>query len=184
MDVAGQAWCHFDWWFVLVAVAECEGDLESLRERLEQQHRRSLSGRTDIEAKLSHLRDLAQRLSSACLDATSLAGTVPPDKATAVKARRKVLTQALESRAMTEPMRYTPAVLLHERARFGGWEAFPSDPQPWFDKLRGARPVAFASKGQTFDRARHLKDRLSRLDSPRPEPLDQARVRHLLEGRG
>ena len=41
-EVAGQAWCHFDWWFALVAVAECEGDLEALRERLEQQHRGSL----------------------------------------------------------------------------------------------------------------------------------------------
>jgi len=166
-EVAGQAWCHFDWWFALVAVAECEGDLDGLRERLEQQHRLSLNGRPDMEAKLSHLGDLVQRLSAAGLDAASLAGTVPADKATAAKARRKVLTQALEGRAMSEPMRRTPAVLLHERARFGGWEAFPSDPRPWFDKLRGARPVGFASKGQTFDRARRYEERLKGLDSPR-----------------
>lgn len=167
MEVADQEWSHFDWWFALVAVAECDGDLDALRARLEQQHRASLNGRSDVEAKLSHLSDLGQRLSAASLDAASLAGTATADKATAAKARRKVLTQALEGRAMTVPMRRTPAMLLHERARFGSWEAFPSDPRPWFDKLRGSRSVAFASKGQTFDRARRLEEHLSRLDSPR-----------------
>ena len=167
MEVADQTWSHFDWWFALVAVAACEGHLDALRERLEQQHRESLNGRADVEAKLSHLGDLVQRLSAAGLDAASLAATVPADKATAAKARRKVLTQALEGRAMTEAMRRTPAVLLHERARYGSWEAFPCNPRPWFDKLRGARPVAFASKGQTFDRARRYEERLKGLDSPR-----------------
>ena len=167
MEVAGQAWCHFDWWFALVAVGECDGDLDALRERLEHQHRGSMNGRDDVEAKLSHLNDLVQRLRAADLDAASLVGTIPADRATAAKARRKVLTQALEGRDMTEPMRRTPAVLLHERARFGRWESFPSHPRPWFDKLRGARPVSFATKGQTFDRARRLEERLSRLDSPR-----------------
>ena len=102
MELGGQLWCHFDWWFALVAVAECEGDLEALRERLEQQHRGSLNGRADVEAKLSHLGDLVQRLSVAGLDAASLAGTVPADKLTAAKARRKVLTQSRQTTPSTE----------------------------------------------------------------------------------
>ena len=64
----------------LVAVAECDGDLDALRERLEQQHRASLNGRADVEAKLSHLGDLVQRLSAVGLEGASLAGTVPADK--------------------------------------------------------------------------------------------------------
>jgi hypothetical protein len=133
---------------------------------LEEQHRVSLHGRDDVEAKLSHLANLRQRLDAAAVGVATLAAIATQDKATVTKARRKVLTQVLEGRAMTEPMRRTPRALLHERARYGGWSTFPVDPRPWFDKLRGDRPVGFSSKGQTFDRARRYAERLERLDRP------------------
>lgn len=169
-SVADSEWCHFDRWFAIVSVAEFDGDLCAMRAALEEQHRDSLQGRRDVEAKLSHLANLAQWLTAAGTDAASLAASEPADQATVTKARRKVLSQSLEGRAMTEPMRRTPAVLLHERARYGSWSAFPIDPRPWFDKLRGERPVGFASKGQTFDRARRYEDRLKRLDNSRRTP--------------
>jgi hypothetical protein len=174
IETAGEVWSHFDAWFALVVVSEFGGDLSALQAALEEQHRASVQSRTDVEAKLSHLADLRRRLEAADLDVRELAAAAPTDKATAAKARRKVLTQALEGRAMTEPMRRTPSALLHHRARYGGWPAFPVDPRPWFDELRGAAlPLTFVSRSQTFERAKRYRQRLERLDRPRLENAER-----------
>lgn len=120
-QVAGQRWCHFDRWFALVAVREFGGDLDRLQVALEQRLR-SLTGRRDVEAKLSHLADLRERLAGAGLGPAALAEHETVDKPTWTKARRKVLDQALENRSMTEPMRRTPRARLEQRARRGHWQ--------------------------------------------------------------
>ena len=78
-----------------------------------------MHGSGDVEARLSHLADLRDRLRAAGIDAALLAGADGPDKATVTKARRKVLDQGLEDRAMTPAMRDTPSARLRQRALYG-----------------------------------------------------------------
>jgi hypothetical protein len=127
-QVSGRSWCHFDRWFALVAAADFGGDTEALRGDLESRLR-SLHGRRDVMAKLSHLADLRRRLTEAGLTLDQLVALDEADKATLAKARRKVLTQPLEGRAMTDAMHDTPAALLDRRARYGHWPRFPADPR-------------------------------------------------------
>jgi hypothetical protein len=97
---AGADWCHFDRWPAIVAASDFGGDLEALEAELIGRLR-SLHERRDAEAKLSHLADLRDRLRAAGIDAAVLAAAGELDKATVTKARRKVLDQGLEDRAMT-----------------------------------------------------------------------------------
>jgi hypothetical protein len=171
--VAGVQWSHFDRWFALVIVNDFDGDADALRRELIQRMRSSLHLRRDEEAKLSHLTDLQARIVAADIGATTLADADNPDKATLVKARRKVLDQALEGRAMTMAMRETPAALLVRRARFGYWEHFPVNPNRWYDKLAGRRPPTGVAKGRSFGVVERLRDRLARLDGPRRGGADR-----------
>lgn len=151
----------------MVAVSDFDADLDALRAALEQRLRESLHGRRDVEAKLSHLADLRERLSGAGLDVEALARHEPADKATSVKARRKVLDQALEGRSMTDPMRVTPRVRLEQQARYGHWPSFPVSPAGWYERLGGGRQVGFVAQGRGFAVTRQLRDRLARLDGAR-----------------
>lgn len=165
--VAGAQWCHFDRWFTLAAAADFAGDLDGLEAELVGRLHSSLHGRGGVEAKLSHLADLRHRLAAAGIDAAALATHEEADKATSAKARRKVFDQALEGRAMTEPMRKTPLVRLDRRARYGRWDDFPVNPGRWYERLAGRKPAVHVSKGRTFAVARQLGERLARYDGPR-----------------
>jgi len=171
--IAGAEWCHFDRWFALVAITAFDGDLDALEAELIERLRSSLHGRDDVEAKLSHLADLRARLSVAGVDLVALARVEDADKATIAKARRKVLDQALEDRAMTPAMRDTPAARLERRARFGHWDRFPVNPDRWYDKLAGRRPASHVSKGRTFALTHQLRERLERFDGPRRALADR-----------
>ena len=168
--VAGVPWCHFDRWFALVAVTSFDGDLDALDRELVSRLRSSLHGRTDVEAKLSHLADLRDRMTAAGVSPAVLAGAADPDQTTLNKARRKVLDQALEGRAMTEAMRETPRVRLDRRARYGHWDQFPVSPSRWYEKLAGRRPATHVTKGRSFAVTRQLRERLTRFDGPRRAP--------------
>lgn len=170
--LAGVEWCHFDWWFALVTITDFDGDLDALEGELVARLR-SLHGRHDVEAKLSHLTDLRARLQTAGLAVDALAGATEADKATMGKARRKVLDQALDGRSMTPAMFETPRVRLERRARYGHWDRFPVNPDRWYDKLAGRRPATHVPKGRTFDLTRQLRERLARHDGPRRETADR-----------
>lgn len=170
--IAGAGWCHFDRWFAIVAIVDFEGDLDALRTELVGRLR-SLHERDDVEAKLSHLADLRDRLGAAGIDAGALAAADPPDKATLSKARRKVLDQGLEGRAMTPAMRDPPSARLRHRALYGHWERFPVNPDRWYGKLAGRRSATYVPKGRTFDLTRQLGERLARLDGPRRAEADR-----------
>ena len=172
-NVAGKQWCHFDRWFALVAVTNFGGDVDALQQELIGQLRTSLHGRGDVEAKLSHLADLRDRMAAAGIDVELLARQEEADKATLAKARRKVLDQALEDRAMTEAMRETPRVRLERRARHGHWHRFPVNPAGWYEKLAGRRSAAHVSKGRSFTVTRQLRERLDRHDGPRQRLADR-----------
>lgn len=172
-SVAEMEWCHFDRWFALVAVSDFAGDLEALEHELVGQLRSSLHSSRDVEAKLSHLTDLRARMSTAGINVSELAAAAEPDKATLAKARRKILDQALEDRAMTAAMRDTPRARLERRARYGHWDHFPVNPDRWYEKLAGRRPPTFVPKGRTFSLTRQLRDRLTRYDGPRRDGADR-----------
>lgn len=166
---AGADWCHFDRWFAIVAVGDFGGDFDALETELIGRFR-SLHGRRDVEAKLSHLADLRNRLGAAGIEAVVLAGADEPDKATAAKARRKVLDQGLEDRSLTPAMR-TPSARLRQRALYGHWDRFPVDPDRWYEKLAGRRPATHVLKGRTFALTRQLGERLAgwtERGAPRP----------------
>ncbi len=157
---AGVEWSHFDCWFALVITTDFDGDPDALRTQLETTLRSSLHRRDDTRAKLSHLADLRARLDAVGLDFEDLAEVEEPDKRVLSKARRKVLEQALEGRAMTEAMRNTPAHRLEQRARYGYWEKFPTNPDRFYERLTGRRNDTFDPKGRSFDMTRRLRDRL------------------------
>lgn len=169
---AGADWCHFDRWFAIVAVGDFGGDLDALEAELIGRLR-LLHGRGDVEAKLSHLADLRDRLGVAGIDAGVLAAADEPEKATAAKARRKVLDQGLEDRAMTPAMRDTPSARLQRRALYGHWGRFPVNPDRWYQKLAGRRAATHVPKGRTFALTRQLGERLARLDGPRRAQPDR-----------
>lgn len=164
--VAGADWCHFDRWFAIVAIGDFGGDLDALEGDLIGRLR-SLHGREDVEAKLSHLADLRDRLGAAGIDAGVLAAADEADKATLAKARRKVLDQGLEGRSMTPAMSDTPSARLRRRALYGHWDRFPVSPDRWYEKLAGRRAATHVPKGRTFALTRQFGERLARLDGPR-----------------
>ncbi len=171
--VAGEEWCHFDRWFAVVAATDFAGDLAALEDELVCRLRSSRDGHRDIEAKLSHLSRLRARTAAAGVDASTLTAAAELDKATLTKARRKVLDQALEGRAMTAEMRDTPGALLDRRARYGHWDHFPVNPDRWYEKLAGRRPSTAVSKGRSFTVVRQLRERLARYDGPRRGVADR-----------
>ena len=75
-----------------------------------------LVSRHDLEAKLSHLADLRSRVDDA---GASVADVAADETSVLARARRKVLDQGLENRALTPPMRATPRARLRERALRG-----------------------------------------------------------------
>jgi hypothetical protein len=170
-EVGGQSWCHFDRWFALVASTDFDGDADALRGDLETRLQ-SLHGRHDVVAKLSHLADLRRRVAEARLSLYQLASVEPADPATLAKARRKVLTQTLEGRAMTDAMRDTPAARLARRARSGHWSRFPSDPHRFYVRLASRRDN-HVTKGGSFRVVDEHRRRLDRLDGPRRSIADR-----------
>lgn len=179
--VAGGEWCHFDWWFALAVTRDFDGDADALRAQLETTLRSSLHRRSDTQAKLSHLADLRTRLDATGLEFGDLAEAEEPDKRVLVKARRKILEQELDGRAMTDAMRDTPARRLDQRARFGYWETFPTNPDRFYERLAGRRADTFIPKGRSFDVTRRLRDRLAKLDGSRrtlPDRLALHRAFH------
>jgi hypothetical protein len=166
--VAGRSWSHWDLWYCLVAVLDHEGDLAGLESVLAAALRYPLWGRDAIEAKLSHLADLRERLAAAELDPAAL---VPAqsraDRALTAKARRKLAERGLDGRALTPAMVETPRVRLVRRARTGRWGAFPVDPAHYYRSFRRNVEVkARVSKGKSFAVVRRLGERLHALDKP------------------
>jgi hypothetical protein len=146
----GTVWSHWDRWFCLVAVLDYHGDLDDLESVLvDKLHAPGLlASRRDLEAKLSHLADLRSRLDDAGASAADVAAD---DTRVRARARKKVLDQALEVRALTPPMRATPRARLRERALRGWWPRFPMSPAGFYEKFRRNVEVAgFVSSGALY----------------------------------
>ncbi len=152
----GQVWSHWDRWYALVAVADHDGDLAGLEQALDDHPAGHLG--EDAQAKLAHLDDLTARLADAGIDPAGLLGSDELDRTVLTKARRKVVTQALAGRDLTEPMRHPPRRQLRDRALGRSWSAFPAGPAEPYTVLADLvedRTDIWAR--QTFDLVRDLE---------------------------
>ncbi|MCF3135873.1 hypothetical protein [Streptomyces olivochromogenes] len=82
-----------------------------------------------LEPLWSHLLDLRERLAADGLGAAELVGGAARDPKALSRGRSKVWKQALEGRAKTAPMRWTPSRRLSKRALTGAWPRFAVSPQ-------------------------------------------------------
>jgi hypothetical protein len=155
-ELHGQVWSHWDRWYALVAVADHDGDLAGLEQALDDHPAGHLG--EDAQAKLAHLDDLTARLAAAGIDAAGLLGDDVVERTVLAKARRKVVTQALAGRDLTEPMRHPLRRQLRDRALRGRWPAFPTGPAEPYTVLADLvedRTDIWAR--QTFDLVRDLE---------------------------
>jgi hypothetical protein len=164
--IGGASWSHWDLWYCLVAALDHDGDLSGLEAVLVAALRDPLWGRQAVEAKLSHLADLRERLASAGLAPSELVpADARADRTLVAKARRKLAELGLDGRAMTPAMVETPRVRLVRRARTGRWSAFPVDPARYYRSFRRNVEVkAHISKGRSFSVVRRLEERLRVMD--------------------
>lgn len=174
---AGRDWSLWDLWFSVVAVLDHDGDLDALAAELTESVRRPAMGTgRAAEAKLSHLWDLASRFNDAGLTVNDLADAdMVVDKAVLRRARNKVTGRvSLEHRAKTPAMINKPRNRLRQRARFGHWSVFPSNPDRFYEKFCPTVQVRHhVTKGQSFSMVDRLVKRLGDLDGPRRSLRDR-----------
>lgn len=126
---AGVEWSHWDLWFALLCVRDHGGDWDGLDAAIADK------GRSDGEAKWSHLLDLRERLAAVGLSASELVEETIGGKGLITRARTRVFKQVVSWRDMTPAMRNPPSLRLEQRARCGWWPGFPSSPQEPHDRL-------------------------------------------------
>jgi hypothetical protein len=89
---AGVEWSYWDLWFALLCVRDHGGDWDGLDAAI------TALGRSDGEAKWSHLLDLRTRLDMAGLSAGELVADAIGEEGLITRARAKVLTGPLRAR--------------------------------------------------------------------------------------
>jgi len=173
--VTGQIWSWWDLWCCVIAVRDHEGNLTALSDQIAERIRTTPSGyglysRDSDDARLSHLRDLDDRLQAAGLHPADLADrAVLADRKIGSRARAKFKASIpTGAYARTPAMVDLPADRLRRRARFGHWPTFPTDPTRFYDKFRPTvHRTGWVGERQTYRATHVLADRLNKLDGPR-----------------
>jgi len=126
----------WDVWYALLATERFEGDLERLALDLRQS--RGMFCSEDAKRKLSHLRDLQQRLTTAGLGVSDILAALPPDMAKAERRRAygRIIRHNQRSYELSEAMQILPAERFCDIALRGLWAPFPVSPQPFYEQLR------------------------------------------------
>jgi hypothetical protein len=165
-EIGGGIWSHWDLWFCAVAMANHDGNLDQLEERLAGELADRTGSREGTESKLSHLADLRARLSDAGLVPGDLATPeVLSERGLLTKARKKLADRYLEGRAKTPAMIETPRVRLERRSRTGHWDAFPVNPERYYRSFRRNVEVKdYISERRSFSAVRRIEERLESLD--------------------
>lgn len=129
---------YWDVWYALLATERFEGDLERLAIELRQA--RGMFCSEDAKRKLSHLRDLQQRLAKAGLGVSAIVAALPADLAKAERRRAfgRIIKHTQRSYELSEAMQTLPAERFCNIALRGLWAPFPVSPQPYYEQL-GAR---------------------------------------------
>ncbi len=127
-----MALSYWDLWFALVANANFDGSWDQL-----VTHLRSQPGASSrlAERKLSHLRDLQQRLQQADVAIPDLVAQAPPSPTELRRAQNQVLKRDLREHEWSEAMRYTPRQRRYAHAMRGFWPCFPVSPEPYAVEL-------------------------------------------------
>ena len=178
--VAEHEWSWWDLWFCVIAVKDHGGELGAIAGdfavRIRDQDRGMLQSRDSDDARLSHLFDLAERLSATGLDPADLAGpAVLADRTITARARAKLNGRIPDGAyARTPAMRDLPRQRLRRRARRGLWSTFPTDPTAFYETFR---PTVDRTEGvaenQTGRIVGILHTRLVGLDGPRRTLADR-----------
>jgi hypothetical protein len=147
---------YWDLWFALVADADFEGSWERFVEHLQGQ-KATRVGRDGVERKLSHLRDLQQRLQQAGVELGDIMAQADRSPLAVRRARQQVLERELRTSAWSEAMRYTPKQRRYAHALRGFWPYFPVSPTSYADRLAAQfRTRGWFSENQSFGIARKL----------------------------
>lgn len=147
-------------------MADHDGRLEQVEERLVGELQDRTGSREGTESKLSHLADLRVRLDDAGLVPGDLATPdVLSERSLLAKARKKLADRYLEGRAKTPAMVETPRVRLERRSRTGHWDAFPVNPEHYYRSFRRNVEVKdYISERRSFSAVRRIEERLESLD--------------------
>lgn len=135
---AGESFCQWDRWYIVVLLADCDGSWGTLEapfwKRLDEQ--RSGFEREDAESKLHHGAHLRGRLERTGVSPEALLGDDGDDRALLRKARGKLYERWAMDADPTPAMRDTPRRRYAERALRGHWTDFPLSPACFEDVFR------------------------------------------------
>jgi hypothetical protein len=147
---------YWDLWFALVADADFEGSWERFVEYLREQKAKGV-GRELAERKLSHLRDLQQRLRHAEVELRDILAQADRSPGAVRRARQQVLERAPRASAWSDAMRSTPKQRRYAHALRGFWPFFPVSPPAYAERLAAQfHTRGWFSKHQSFGIARKL----------------------------
>ena len=127
----------WDVWYALLAADRFEGDLNRLAIEL-RESRRGWLGSDAAKRKLSHLRDLQQRLAETGIGVPDILAALPSDleKAERRRAYGRIIKHNQRSYELSEAMRTLPKERFCDIALRGLWAPFPVSPQPYYEQLR------------------------------------------------
>jgi hypothetical protein len=147
---------YWDLWFVLVVDADFAGSWERCVAYLRSQKATGV-GRDGAERKLSHLRNLQERLRQAGVALSDILGQADRSPAVLRRARQQVLEGAPRESEWSDAMRSTPKQRRYAHALRGFWSFFPVSPHSYAERLAGQfHTRGWFSQHQSFGIARKL----------------------------
>lgn len=128
---------YWDVWYALLASDRFEGDLNLLAIEL-RESRGGMFGSEAAKRKLSHLRDLQQRLATVGICLADVLAAIPPEmaKAESRRAHGRIIKHNQRSYELSETMRTLPSERFCDIALRGLWAPFPVSPLPYYERLR------------------------------------------------
>ena len=151
-----MALSYWDLWFALVADTDFEGSWERFVEHLRGQKAKGV-GRDLAERKLSHLRDLQQRLQQAGVELGDILAQADRSPVALRRARQQVLEREPRASEWSDAMRHTPKQRRYAHALRGGWPYFPVSPASHANRLAAHfQTRGWFSENQSFGIARKL----------------------------
>ena len=151
-----MALSYWDLWFALVADTDFEGSWERFVEHLRGQKAKGV-GRDLAERKLSHLRDLQQRLQQAGVELGDILAQADRSPVALRRARQQVLEREPRASEWSDAMRHTPKQRRYAHALRGFWPYFPVSPASHANRLAAHfQTRGWFSENQSFGIARKL----------------------------
>jgi len=127
---------YWDLWFAIVAADQHQGNLDWLAKHFREQ-RSGLTDRGPASSKLSHLRDLQQRLREVGFSVTDVLEAAGPDLVKQERRRSagRVLKHNERQHERSFPMQCLPHERLYPAVLREHWPQFPISPEPYAERL-------------------------------------------------